>query len=415
MAGENVRLPAAPRGCDNRGMGPFPRVRTLSHRSRAAFTVAAQLLLCACFGCASSSPRPPRSTAQSAAAPEAPGAAHGAATKRLAVLEFSGARLADEVLNAFGDAARGGAVEGLSRHDIQVMTRENMLVLLRDMGKSECVEGDCEVETARNIGADYVMSGVVARIDDAFVVTLKLHECEGGVLLGTEQVAAARQLDVLNRLRGQARKLVAATIGADPTAPSQLLNRLGEQARKLVAGAIGTDSTAPSQPTGVPESRRAHGRAFSIRSSCRDEVRVSDTAFTVSGGWCFYLVEPAPTTAQQSVTFRARLLSGRGYGLWFGGRWNDGHVRATGIQYDAGAGGIKFLQYPETEAGFLPVLSTATDRDWHNWRIERRDGWDSVWLDGTRIFHRGSDIENREFGFRTWDTAADIADLTVSP
>jgi len=59
------------------------------------------------------------------------------------------------------------------------MTRENMMVLLKDMGKKDCSEGDCEVETARNIGADFVVSGSVVRIDAAFVVTLKLHETKG--------------------------------------------------------------------------------------------------------------------------------------------------------------------------------------------------------------------------------------------
>jgi TolB-like protein len=94
----------------------------------------------------------------------------------LAVLEFSGARTQGEILEVFADTVRGGVVQGLARREIQVMTRENMMVLLKEMGKNDCVEGDCEVETARNIGADFVVSGSVVRIDQSFVVTLKLHE-----------------------------------------------------------------------------------------------------------------------------------------------------------------------------------------------------------------------------------------------
>jgi len=77
--------------------------------------------------------------------------------KRLAVLEFKGRGIEGDVLDAFSDEVRGGAVEGLAGRGVQVMTRENMMVLLKEMGKSGCSEGDCEVETARNIGADFVV------------------------------------------------------------------------------------------------------------------------------------------------------------------------------------------------------------------------------------------------------------------
>jgi TolB-like protein len=96
------------------------------------------------------------------------------------------------------------------------MTRENMLVLLRDMGKKECGEGDCEVETARNIGADYVISGKVVRVEQSYFVTLKLHETQGGSLLGTDTVEGASQVDLLRSLREHARQLTAAAFGPGP-------------------------------------------------------------------------------------------------------------------------------------------------------------------------------------------------------
>jgi len=128
--------------------------------------------------------------------------------KRLAVLEFKGAKLDADVLDAFSDAVRGGAVEALADRGVIVMTRENMMVLLKAMGKQECSEGECEVETARNIGADYVVSGSVTRIDQMFVVTLKLHETQNGSLLGTDQANAKTQFDLLTQLKEQSRKLV---------------------------------------------------------------------------------------------------------------------------------------------------------------------------------------------------------------
>jgi TolB-like protein len=117
--------------------------------------------------------------------------AAGTASRRLAVLEFQG-KIEDDVLNAFADAVRGGAVEGLAACNVKVITHENMMVLLRDMGKSDCTEGDCEVETARNIGADFVVSGSVVNFDNTYVITLKLHETKEGGLLATDNEPAAR-------------------------------------------------------------------------------------------------------------------------------------------------------------------------------------------------------------------------------
>jgi TolB-like protein len=134
-------------------------------------------------------------------------------SKRLAVLEFAG-KIDTEVLETFADAVRGGAAEGLAGHGIDVLTRENMMVLLR--GKNDCSGGDCEVETARSIGADFVVSGTVARVDDALVVTLKLQETKRGSLLASDQVNAKRQLEVLRQLRERGRIMVAKNIGTHP-------------------------------------------------------------------------------------------------------------------------------------------------------------------------------------------------------
>jgi len=89
----------------------------------------------------------------------------------LAVLEFSGAKIQGDVLDIFADTVRGGVVDGLAGRGVQVLSRENMMVLLKEMGKKACGEGDCEVETARNIGVDFVVSGSVVLIDQSFVVT----------------------------------------------------------------------------------------------------------------------------------------------------------------------------------------------------------------------------------------------------
>jgi hypothetical protein len=130
--------------------------------------------------------------------------------KRLAVLEFQGKNLDQDVLMTFSDTIRGGALQGIEGHGVVVMTRENMLVLLKDMGKQECGEGDCEVETARNIGADYVISGKVVRMEQFYIVTLKLHETKGGSLLSADTVEGSSQVELMRLLREHARQLTTA-------------------------------------------------------------------------------------------------------------------------------------------------------------------------------------------------------------
>jgi TolB-like protein len=136
-----------------------------------------------------------------------------AAERRLAVLEFQGSKIEEDTLKTFTDAVRGGALEGLAGRGVDVMTRENMMAMLKAMGKKECNEGECEVETARNIGADYVVSGSVTHIENLYVVTLKIHESKNGSLLATDMVKAKTQVQVLDQLREHGRDLLKASMG----------------------------------------------------------------------------------------------------------------------------------------------------------------------------------------------------------
>jgi hypothetical protein len=68
---------------------------------------------------------------------------------------------------------------------VRVMTRENMLVLLQAQGKTlEACEGECEVDTGRKLGADYVVSGDLLRVGSSLKVSLRLHETQNGTLVG---------------------------------------------------------------------------------------------------------------------------------------------------------------------------------------------------------------------------------------
>jgi TolB-like protein len=143
--------------------------------------------------------------------------------QRLAVLEFQGKDLDPDVLMTFSDTVRGGVLQAVDGYGVVVMTRENMLVLLKEKGGRECGEGDCEVETARNLGADYVVSGKVVHMERTQVITLKLHETKGGNLLGSDTIEGANQVELLRALREHGRQLMTSAFSPDqnPAAPDR--------------------------------------------------------------------------------------------------------------------------------------------------------------------------------------------------
>jgi hypothetical protein len=129
----------------------------------------------------------------------------GKKESRLAVLEFSGP-LDDTVLMMLSDEVRGVALKAAAGHHCSVITRESMAVILKDMGL-QCQEGDCEVETGRNIGADLVISGIVAKIEGTFVSTLKLHETARGALLASARATAPTALELIEAIKRSSAEL----------------------------------------------------------------------------------------------------------------------------------------------------------------------------------------------------------------
>ena len=105
---------------------------------------------------------------------------------------------------------------------LQVMTRENMLVLLQSQGKTlaEC-EGECEVDTGRRLGADYVISGEVLRVGSQLKLSLKLHDTHNGTLLGAAS-ASGREVESLDGgLPDAVRRLTAALAQGQPAPQAQ--------------------------------------------------------------------------------------------------------------------------------------------------------------------------------------------------
>lgn len=109
----------------------------------------------------------------------------GAFTRsRVAVLDFtSRADLLQQEVDYISNIVRGNAREILHSNKYILMTRENILELLpQGQPLANCL-GACAVETGRNIGADYVVTGEVVLFGGELRVMLTLHETLTGNLL----------------------------------------------------------------------------------------------------------------------------------------------------------------------------------------------------------------------------------------
>jgi formylglycine-generating enzyme required for sulfatase activity/TolB-like protein len=105
-----------------------------------------------------------------------------APARHIAVLEFTAAKGLDIDRHFFSDRVRA---ELLRRPTgLMVMTQENTVQLLAAQGKTlaDC-EGECEVETAKKLGAEFVISGRITKAGSRLALTMRLHSTGEGRLL----------------------------------------------------------------------------------------------------------------------------------------------------------------------------------------------------------------------------------------
>ena len=133
-----------------------------------------------------------------------------AEVQRLAVLEFRGIGVRDVgLLASLSDGIRSGLIKSVHTDQFLVMTQESTLQILKDQGKdASCIEGECEVEVARNIGADFVISGTITKISERYVVTIKLHDTQTSALLASEQINDADPLQLIEKMVVEGQKLL---------------------------------------------------------------------------------------------------------------------------------------------------------------------------------------------------------------
>jgi hypothetical protein len=117
---------------------------------------------------------------------------------RLAVLELrnTARELTVDNVRYFTDVVRQATLRYAPQYD--VMTRENLLILLQSTGRSlqDC-EGECEVDTGRRIGADAIISGDIVRVGTRLKLSIRLHETHESKLLGSA-IGSGRTVDELD-------------------------------------------------------------------------------------------------------------------------------------------------------------------------------------------------------------------------
>ena len=111
---------------------------------------------------------------------------------KVGVLEFTNvAGISAYEAQAITDMVRMAAGEVLPGEWYLIMTRESILQLLPpDKRDLAACEGECEVETGRNIGADYIVTGEIGRFGTDLQVKFKMYNTKTSDYLGGKIVNA---------------------------------------------------------------------------------------------------------------------------------------------------------------------------------------------------------------------------------
>lgn len=111
--------------------------------------------------------------------------------KNIAVLDFETVSGPKQCARFAEETVRTMISEGLDREKYNLYTKENLLAMIKTeiLGKS-CVEGACQIEIARNIGADYAITGSFYRISNIEYLSISLYETKEGTLLEKKNIKA---------------------------------------------------------------------------------------------------------------------------------------------------------------------------------------------------------------------------------
>lgn len=143
-----------------------------------------------------------------------------ASTTRVAALDLvdTEQHLSAAESRLLGDALRRTCRNTLPSDRYLIMTRDNVLQLLPPgQGMADCA-GDCAVETGRNLGARYVLTGDVIPLGGELRVTLGLYDSETANLVGSRQ---ARGHDAAGLERSMVTETTTLLMTLEGAAPDQ--------------------------------------------------------------------------------------------------------------------------------------------------------------------------------------------------
>ena len=133
----------------------------------------------------------------------------------VAVLEFEGVDIPSQTLRSTTEAVREGALDMLPPDRFKLMTKASTLAILNDMGiDASCIEGNCEVETLRNIQADYGVTGTIQMIDGQYQLVLQLYEAKSASVLDIKREAFDTLRTLQDGAKHNAKLLIANIPGA---------------------------------------------------------------------------------------------------------------------------------------------------------------------------------------------------------
>ncbi|MDP2359766.1 MAG: DUF5763 domain-containing protein [bacterium] len=221
----------------------------------------------------------------------------------LAVIDRShptSAELNADQLSLLAQAVRGEAARHLGAREVAVLSEENTVTILKDMGVdlARC-EGECEVELARTLQADWLVTSKVVRFGAQWTLQLNLFKTATGQLAGSEQLTAKGKEDLVNGVPRAACRLLAGTWAPDsacaslaqPAAPGQ--QSAGTPARPAV---VRTADSAPSTPSpaAVQPPKNTPGRSTRCLGTTQAGARCKRTTERPSG-YCWQHEDQAGT------------------------------------------------------------------------------------------------------------------------
>ena len=201
----------------------------------------------------------------------------------VAVLDFSESRTglhADE-LSVLGDVSRGAALRALG-HQYDVITRENLVDLLKAHGKSlsQC-SGECETETGRLLGAELVVSGRIVKAFGKYKVNLKVHRTDPPALLGAEMMSADDHGGLEEAVRVGTLRVLSTVAGARVPVASPAPQAASPAPQ---AAAPAPQAAALSAPAPAPQAAPPQAAASSPPTGLRTEP----WSVAITNGWLDY-------------------------------------------------------------------------------------------------------------------------------